>query len=98
LVWSAFATQIFSQKFVSISLSIENLQYDISGLASKNLEKFGSSYVPNTFNIKLGNFEAKETESIWQSNLAPYKLDIKTPFVKDIELNNEGSVDEILYV
>jgi hypothetical protein len=93
-----YATQAFSQKFVGISLNIENLEYGNTGLVSKNVEKLGSSYVPNSFHIKLGNFEAKETENIWLGNLAPHKLEMKSPYVKNIELNNDGSVDEILYV
>ena len=98
-MWSAFATQIFTQKYISISLNIDNLEYDgNNGLVSKNLEKFGSIYAPNTFNIKLGTFEAKESENIWLGNLAPSTLDMRSPFVKNIELSNDGSVDDILFV
>jgi len=39
---------------------------------------------------KLGNLEAKETDNIWQSNHAPYKLDLRSPFVKNIELEHKG--------
>jgi hypothetical protein len=37
----------------------------------------------------LGYFEAKYTENIWLRYLTPYKLDIKSPLVKDIEMINE---------
>jgi hypothetical protein len=79
-----YATQAFSQNFVGISLNIENLEYGNTGLVSKNVEKLGSIYVPNSFHIKLGNFEAKETENIWLRYLTPYTQDLKSPFVKNI--------------
>ena len=46
--------------------------------------------------MKLGNFEAKETENIWLGYHAPLKLDIRSPFVKDIELENDFISDTII--
>ena len=98
MVWSAYTTQTFSQRYLSIALKIENLEYDRTGVVSKSLEKFGSKYLSNNFDIKIGNFEAKETENIWTRYLKPYKLDMKSPFVKNIELKNNGGIYDILYV
>ena len=88
LVSNTYVSQEFTQKYVSNSIKVENLGYNMTGLVFKNLEKFGSKYLPNTFKIKLGNLEAKETDNIWQSNHAPYKLDVRSPFVKNIELGH----------
>ena len=52
LVSNTYVSQEFTQKYVSISIKVENLRYDMTGLVYKNLEKFGSKYLPNTFKIK----------------------------------------------
>jgi hypothetical protein len=70
--------------FDTITLSIQNLEYDITGLVSKNVYKEIYNINYTTLNVKLGYFEAKESENIWLRYLTPYTQDLKSPFVKNI--------------
>lgn len=47
--------------FDTITLSIQNLEYDITGLVSKNVYKEIYNINYTTLNVKLGYFEAKES-------------------------------------
>ena len=49
-------------------------------------KKFFMNSTYSEFNLKLGYFESKETENIWVRQLTPYTQDMKTPFVKNIDM------------
>jgi hypothetical protein len=56
---------------------IDNLDYDMTGLVSTELiQEFGYSNYSN-LEVKLGYFEAKESDNIWLRYLTPLKQDMK---------------------
>ena len=65
---------------------INNFEYDITGLVTKTYYKTFYNPSNSKFNLKLGYFEAKETENIWLRHLRPYRRDMRQIFVKNIEM------------
>ena len=95
-------TQVYSQWYLDSWLFVENIEYDVRGLVTENL--MSSVKYPNAsaeIKVKLGIFEAKESENIWLRYITPYTVNMKSPFVKNIDVKDlrdkEISID-LLFV